>query len=148
MKGTLLLRKDHEKVQELFEKFRRGRGNNHRTVFEEIRREISNHSDVETEIFYPALRETASRRADELVNSATADHGRIDKLLAEITSNNGNDKQFETNVNRLIDAVNEHIAFEEEEIFAEARNNFSEQRLEELGLEMEARKRILGQVAA
>jgi hemerythrin-like domain-containing protein len=48
----------------------------------------------------------------------------------------------------LIDMVNAHVQKEEEEIFEEARKNLPEFRLEELGLEMEDRRKILQTLAA
>jgi hypothetical protein len=51
-------------------------------------------------------------------------------------------------MNDLIAQVNRHIAMEEDAIFDEARKNLPEYRLEELGLEMEDRRKILTTVAA
>jgi hemerythrin-like domain-containing protein len=48
----------------------------------------------------------------------------------------------------LIEEVTRHIEKEEDEIFAEARKMLPEYRLEELGLEMEDRRKILTQLAA
>jgi hemerythrin-like domain-containing protein len=48
----------------------------------------------------------------------------------------------------MMDEVIRHIEREEEEIFDEARKNLPEYRLEELGLEMEDRRKILTQLAA
>src|SRR5262245_45428210 len=151
MKATLFLRKDHEKVHSLFDRFQRAKGssqNGKRGIFDEIRKELSVHSHIEMEIFYPELKQSTSKHAVELVDSATADHQRIEKLLGEIASATGNEKMFETKMNQLIESVQAHITQEEEEIFPEARHALSEQRLEELGLEMEDRKRILTQAAA
>jgi hemerythrin-like domain-containing protein len=58
------------------------------------------------------------------------------------------DNSFDEKMDRLIDEVNQHIEMEEEEIFDEARKNLPEFRLEELGLEMEARRKILTTLAA
>src|SRR5262245_22228920 len=124
MKATLLLRKDHEKVHSLFEKFHRTKGssqNGKRAIFDEILKEISVHSQIETEIFYPELKQSTSKRAVELVDSAVGDHQRIDKLLADISSATGNEKMFDAKMNQLIESVQAHITKEEEEIFPEAR---------------------------
>src|SRR5689334_3191783 len=103
MKATLLLRKDHEKVRELFEKIRGAKSaahNGNRALFEGIRREITAHSHIETELFYPALLETTSKRAEELVAAARDDHEKIDKLLAELSTAGTSDKGFESKLNR------------------------------------------------
>jgi hemerythrin superfamily protein len=150
MKATLLIRKDHDNIRQLFEQFRKLNGrvqNGKRSLFDQIRREISVYSSIETELFYPELRNTASDRADQLVDSALDDHRRIDQILSEIARGNGNEKLFESGVSKLMDVMTRHFD-REEEIFEEARLNMSEQRLEGLGLEMELRKNVLTQIAA
>jgi len=69
-------------------------------------------------------------------------------LLRDLTDMNTSDKAFETTMTSLIEEVNRHIEIDEEEIFDEARKNLPEYRLEELGLEMEDRKKILATLAA
>lgn len=61
---------------------------------------------------------------------------------------NGADKNFDTKMAQLMDQVLAHIEREEEDIFDEARKNLPEYRLEELGLEMEDRRKILTLLAA
>jgi len=53
-----------------------------------------------------------------------------------------------TKMTAMMDEVMRHIEKEEEEIFDEARKNLPEFRLEELGIEMEDRRKILTQLAA
>jgi len=151
MKITVLLNRDHETVRSLFAKYNKAGGraqNGKKELFEEIRREIMIHSQMETEIFYPALRSTASVRAEELVSSAMEEHDAAEDLIQELAAMNGNDRHFDAKMTHLIDTVNGHIDKEEEEIFDEARKSLPEYRLEELGLEMEDRRKILTQLAA
>jgi hemerythrin superfamily protein len=152
MKVTVLLRNDHETVKSLFEKFRKSNGgrnqNSKRDVFHDIRREILIHSQMEQEIFYPALAATSSQRATELVSMAEREHHAAEKLLQELNLMGAEGKDFDTKMNSLMDEVGRHIEMEEEEIFDEARKNLPEYRLEELGLEIEERRKILGTLAA
>ena len=79
MKVTVLLRNDHETVKALFEKVKGSNSRNQngrKELFNEIRREILIHSQMEMEIFYPALAGTASARATELVSEAEREHRR------------------------------------------------------------------------
>ena len=66
MKVTVLLRNDHETVKSLFDKFKKSGGpraqNGKKELFDEIRRELLIHSQMELEIFYPALAATSSER--------------------------------------------------------------------------------------
>lgn len=152
MKVTVLLRNDHETVKSLFEKYKKpGNGriqNGKRDVFNEIRREILIHSQMELEIFYPALAATSSARATELVSTAEREHHAVEKLLQELNLMSGSEKNFEDKMEQLMEEVDRHIEMEEEEIFDEARKNLPEFRLEELGLEMEQRRKILSTLAA
>ena len=83
-----------------------------------------------------------------MVTEAEQEHRAVEKLIQELNLMNPSDKAFETKLNQLMDEVTRHIEMEEEEIFDEARKNFPEFRLEELGLEMEDRRKILSTLAA
>jgi len=152
MKITVVLRNDHEALKELFNRFKKPAAarnqNEKREVFNEIRREILMHSQVEHEIFYPALSATTSPRAAELVATAEQEHREVEQMLQELNGMSGSDKNFETKMSLLMDEVSKHIDMEEEEMFDEARKNLPEFRLEELGIEMEDRRRILSTLAA
>jgi iron-sulfur cluster repair protein YtfE (RIC family) len=152
MKVTVLLRNDHEVLKALFNKFNKSSSgknqNGKKDLFNEIRREIQVHAQMEREIFYPALSTTSSSEAAALVTKAEQQQRSVDKLIQELNSMSGSEKTFETKMASLIDAVVQHIQMEEEEIFDEARKNLPEYRLEELGLEMEDRRKILVTLAA
>ncbi len=149
MKVTVLLRNDHEALKVLFNKYPGARGSNgKKEVFAEIQRELGIHSRMEKEIFYPALQATSSTRAEQLVSAALDDHESVEKLLDEIKRLSPQDRNFDSKVQRLIEAITGHISTEEGEIFEEARKILPEYRLEELGLEMEDRRKSLGRLAA
>jgi iron-sulfur cluster repair protein YtfE (RIC family) len=151
MKVTLLLRNEHENLKSLFDKYKKPNAwntNGKKELFSEIRREIIVHSQMEVEIFYPALSGTSSTTAERLVSEAREEHEAIEKSLQELNSINASERIFETKMMEMIDAVVRHIEKEEGEMFDEARKMLPEQRLEELGLEMEDRRKILTQLAA
>ncbi|HYR82907.1 MAG TPA: hemerythrin domain-containing protein [Terriglobia bacterium] len=151
MKVTLLLRNDHDAIKSLFSKYKKAGARNQngkKELFEAIRRELTIHSQMETEIFYPALTGTSSKTASQLVSAAADEHDVVDRMLEEIGAMSPMDRNFDSRVEDLIKAVDSHIEKEELEIFDEARKTLPEHRLEELGLEMEDRKKILGQLAA
>jgi iron-sulfur cluster repair protein YtfE (RIC family) len=151
MKVTVYLRNEHENLKSLFNNYKKPsarNANGKKELFNDIRREILLHSQVEIEIFYPALSGTSSTTAANLVSTAMQEHEAIEKSLQELSNMAPADRAFETKMTALIDSVTGHIEKEEEEIFDEARKNLSEFRLEELGLEMEDRRKILTQLAA
>src|SRR6516165_11721922 len=120
MKVTVLLRNDHEQVKSLLDKVKISNARNQngkKDLFHEIRREFLIHSQMEMEIFYPALAGTASARATELVSQAEREHHAVEKLLQEMNLMNAADKAFETKMDQLMADVTRHIDMEEEEIF-------------------------------
>ena len=122
--------------------------NGKKELFNDIRREVLVHSKMEIEIFYPALSGTSSATAANLVQTAVEEHQAIERALEELNNLNPSDRAFEAKMTEMMDAVTRHIDKEEQEIFDEARKNLPEFRLEELGLEMEDRRKILTQLAA
>ena len=151
MKVTVVLRNEHENVKSLFDKYKKPdtrRTNGKKELFDDIRREIMVHSQIEREIFYSALTSTSSTTAVSLVAAATEDHRAIEKLFQDLNDMNPSDRSFEAKMARMMDEVIRHIEKEEAEIFDEARKSLVEYRLEELGLEIEERRKILTQLAA
>jgi hemerythrin superfamily protein len=145
MKATLFLRRDHEQIRNLFSQYRQGKGNGNRAVLEQIKRELIVHSQIEIELLYPEL-DFMTGELEKRMRAALQDDRQINKTLSDMTQT-GDEKQFESKVASLIEKIDRHID-EEDELFDEIRKNFSEQRLEELGLEMEDRKRLITQIAA
>src|SRR5215510_8402840 len=116
MKVTVLLRNEHEMVKDLFDRYKKGSGraqNGKQGLFEEIRREILLHSQMELEIFYPALAGTPSTTLGKLASTAEGEHREIEKLLESI---NPQDKLFDTKMDELINSVTAHIDMEENQI--------------------------------
>jgi iron-sulfur cluster repair protein YtfE (RIC family) len=89
MKVTVLLRNDHEAVKAMFDKFTKPRTQNgKKELFNEIRRELLIHSQMEQEIFYPALSGTSSTQAAELVAKAEQEHEAIEPNLSRRPNRN------------------------------------------------------------
>ena len=151
MKVTVVLRNEHENVKSLFNKYKKPdtrSTNGKKELFDDIRREIMVHAQIEREIFYSALTSTSSTTAVSLVAAATEDHRAIEKLFQDLNGMNPADHSFEAEMARMMDEVIRHIEKEEAEIFDEARKSLAEYRLEELGLEIEDRRKILTLLAA
>ena len=145
-----LLREDHSKMQNLLEKFdlignfsyeKKGE------LFEKIRRELQIHSRAEEEIFYPAIK-AFNGDGRRLVSEALKDHRDVDELLTRISRLKTADKNFDIKMEELIENVDHHLAEEEGEIFRFAEENCSEEQLEQLGRQIEDRKKSLDQQMA
>src|SRR5262245_29372662 len=117
MKVTVLLRNEHENVKSLFNNYKKPgtrNANGRKELFNDIRREILVHSQMEVEIFYSALGGTSSTTAASLVPAAIEDHRAIEKLLQELNGMNPSDQNFETKMDCMMDEVTRHIEKEEE----------------------------------
>ena len=145
-----LLREDHSKMQNLFEKFdlignfsyeKKGE------LFEKIRRELQIHSRAEEEVFYPAIK-AFNGDGRRLVSEALKDHRDVDELLTRISRLKTADKNFDIKMEELIENVDHHVAEEEGEIFRFAEENCSEDQLEDLGRQIENRKKTLDRLMA
>lgn len=146
MHALKLLKKDHMNVLSLFEQFERDRASLDRRdeVFAQIRRELQLHSKVEEEIFYPMVK-ALNGTGPDLVSEAIRQHKDIDQMLTEISRLKPNDKSYDERVEILFENVEHHVDEEEGEIFQFAEENSSPEQLEDLGRQVEDRKRILDQ---
>jgi hemerythrin superfamily protein len=116
-------------------------------IFVQIRRELQVHSKAEEQIFYPAVK-AMNGNGQRLIVRALQEHGRIDLLLTEISRLKPTDPRFDETFETLMENVDHHVEEEEGEIFQFAEENFSEQQLAELGLQIERRKHSLDQEMA
>ena len=145
MDATELLMKDHENVQGLFAQFERSREDAQKKgmLFEKIKDELQMHTKVEEEIFYPAVEELPIERAKDDIERSIQDHEEVDSLLDELQSLSPDDADFDEKMTELMDAVRSHIELEQEEVFKVARAGLGEEKLQELGREMEEFKQSM-----
>jgi hemerythrin len=149
MKVTVFLRNDHEGLMGLLNKYKSSstRSNGKKDLVDEVIREVRVHTQTEREIFYAALAESSSEEGATVVSKAEEQLRAIEKLISQVSASNGSDKNFETTTASLMEQIALHIELDEE-VFEEARKILPEVRLEELGLEMEDRRKILVSLAA
>ncbi len=150
MHALKLLKKDHSTVQGLIAKFERaGKAAYEKKngLFEQMRREIQLHSRAEEEIFYPAIKALNGDGRD-LISMALKEHKDVDELLTQVSRLNPSDKNYDEKVETLFENVEHHIEEEEGEIFRFAEENCSPEQLEDLGRQIEERKKILDQQMA
>ena len=148
MKATLLLKEEHDILRLMLDRMRRpARGHDKTAQVWEFRSEMEMHWRIEEELLYPELENKPSRQAATLVSTALRHSGEIEKLLKEMTRHFPA-KKFDSQIAHLAESVGEYLRFEEDQIFEEARQCLSEFRMEQLGLEMEDRRRFLTASAA
>lgn len=138
-----LLTEDHNKVKKLFKEFEKLSKKNDEEGKEELAaqicKELTVHAQLEEEIFYPAVREAIDD--DELMNEAMVEHGSAKDLIAQIQSMAASDPMYDAVVTVLREYINHHVEEEQNEMFPKVKK--SDMDLEEVGLEMVERKKVL-----
>src|SRR4030095_6754927 len=130
MDAIALLKADHRKVEQLFEKFESARGAEQKQhLAEQICTELTVHTIIEEEIFYPACKEKVED--DDLVEEALVEHDGAKVLVAELEAGSPDEEFYDAKVSVLSEMIKHHVKEEEkrsEGLFAKAR---------EAGLDME-----------
>jgi hypothetical protein len=142
MDALELLEQDHEKMKKLLEEADATTERGVKTreqLFQRIKRDLIVHETIEEEILYPALAEHAKAR--EIVLEGFEEHHVADMLLAEIEELPFDDERWGAKLSVLMEGIEHHIEEEERDMFAKARNLFDKEELEDLGSQMEERKR-------
>jgi hemerythrin superfamily protein len=146
MDATMLLKRDHETVRELFRAFDEAAtdADARRSLFRHIRQELQTHSRVEEHVFYPAVMRLRAEPAREAVRDALEDHHIVDGLLAELDQLDPEDVRYGEKMRTLQQSVERHITSEEGALFAQARIHLTDERLERLGRDMAVLRESLG----
>lgn len=117
-----LLKADHRKVEDLFEKFEQARNSARKAKFaEEICTELKIHTIIEEEIFYPAFK---GRIEDDTLNEAYVEHDGAKVLVNDIMTASPDDQYFAAKVKVLSEEIKHHVREEErpsEGMFAQVR---------------------------
>ena len=136
-----MLKEDHQRVQALFARFERTRGEAAKQrLAETICQELTLHARLEEEIFYPATRKAI--RDDDLMNEAEVEHASAKDLIVQIEASSASDPRYDALVTVLGEYVKHHVKEEETEMFKKVREAGLD--LRALGEAMQERKRALG----
>jgi len=145
---TQLIRDDHKMVRGLFRQFEAvdARASEmKRGVVQQILFEIKMHTELEMELFYPALQAAlVDERQRLLVNESQADHDSMENLIHELQGMDADDKRFNDKFGELIDTVESHIDKEEATLLPLAEKTIRDSAFTHLGHQMnEARQYAL-----
>jgi len=125
-----LLKADHRKVEDLFAKFEKAKSDSvKKSLVQEICTELSIHTVIEEEIFYPAC---TGKVEEDVVKEAYVEHDGAKVMIAELLQSEPDDAFYDAKVKVLSEEIKHHVKEEEkrsEGMFAQAR---------EAGLDMDA----------
>jgi hemerythrin superfamily protein len=143
MDAIELLTSDHDEVREMFEQFRAAKEakdtEQMRSLQQQIFDELETHTRIEEDIFYPAVQELGVEDLTETVSEGVQEHHVVKVLMREIRDLS-DQEIFEAKMTVLMENVEHHAEEEESEMFPDLREHMSDQRLDELGSELQAAK--------
>ena len=162
MDAIAFLKKDHEKVTALFQRFndgggltgvvRRLTGNTaspaqRRSIAEQICRALDVHAQIEESAFYPAVRALRDEGLDEMLDEALREHGSIKDRVEEARLALDHDDRLKGAMTSLQQCVDHHVAEEEREMFPKVEDRMPEPERSALGRDLAARQRSAGGAA-
>ncbi len=143
MDAIKLLTSDHDEVRGLFDQFRTAKEKNDGERMHDLQRqifdELETHTRIEEDIFYPAVRDLGDDDLTETVTEGKQEHHVVDVLMREIRELS-DQEIFQAKMTVLMENVEHHADEEESELFPELREKMTQERLDELGRELEAAK--------
>jgi iron-sulfur cluster repair protein YtfE (RIC family) len=135
-----VLKEDHKKVKSLFKDFPKAEDEKmRRSIVETASMELSAHTMLEEEIFYPAIRRQG-KEAGKLIDLAEEEHHVAKFLISELADMKPNFPRYDAKFMVLGEIVEHHIEEEESEIFDQAKK-IGKDRLENQGEQFAERKR-------
>ena len=141
-----LLKKDHREVEGLFKEFEaleEGDSQAVEPVIASACTELKIHDKLETEIFYPAIREQAGddKEVEDLLNEAEVEHEHVRDLVQKIEGMSPDDEKRNAHFTVLVEYVKHHVKEEEKEMFPKLKQKDID--FQEIGRRMKARKEEL-----
>ena len=141
MDPVKLLMKQHREVEALFKKIEQTeKANERKELMGQIKQKLELHTTIEEDIFYPAIRELDTDKAEEMVLEAYEEHHVVKLVLAELPNVDPEDERFEAKMTVLKELVEHHVEEEEQDkggLFKLAKK-LGKEHLEELGDRMAA----------
>ena len=135
-----LLTADHKRVKKMFKTFDKmkeeGSAADKQALAQQICDELTLHTQLEEQIFYPATRESLD--ADDMLDEAEVEHASAKDLIAQIQAGDPSDPKWAAKVTVLGEYVDHHVEEEENEMFPKCRK--AKMDLESLGKEIASMK--------
>ena len=140
-----LLKQDHREVEELFREFDKLEeegGGAVEPIIATACTELKIHDKLETEVFYPAIRESVSdEEIIDLLDEAEVEHTSVRELIQKIEGMSADDEKRNAHFTVLKEYVKHHVKEEEKEMFPKLKKLDVD--LKGLGARMKERKLAL-----
>jgi len=133
-----LIKSDHEEAKALFARFLDSStpSAQRRSALTHVLDALTIHTNMEEQIFYPALRKAGGSEEKKSVLEAVEEHASAKDLIAKIRALPPRDETLTAKVTVLKELIEHHVEEEESQVFSEARRVLGN-KLEALGAEMQ-----------
>ncbi|KAF0811474.1 DNA nickase [Andreprevotia sp. IGB-42] len=143
--ATQLLMDDHAKVKKLFKQFEKlkskGTASAKAEIVNQACSELTVHTQVEEQLFYPAVKAALGKDAD-MIDEAVVEHASCKELIAQLEAMSPEDDLYDAKFTVLSEFIEHHVEEEETELFPKVRK-IKALDLEDLGARMKALKTSL-----
>lgn len=134
MKATTLLKRQHNKVKAIFKKLEGGHAAP-APLLKELANDLAAHMAIEQDIFYPAIKAID----EDLVRESFEEHSLAELALKRLLACDPKDPSFGAHVTATKELIQHHVKEEEEDLFPKVEKKLKEERLKEMGMEMESK---------
>ncbi|MEQ7920409.1 hemerythrin domain-containing protein [Xanthomonas sp. WHRI 1810A] len=142
MNAIDLLTQDHVRVKDILSQLSESTDRALKKRVEllaKLEMEITIHTQLEEEILYPAFKEAGGKEQDVMYYEAKEEHRTVDALvLPDLKQTDPGTPEFSGRVKVVKELLEHHIEEEEEEMFPQALELLGKDKLDELGVQMEA----------
>ena len=118
-----MLTADHKKVKRLFSDFNKlkdaGSDEDKASIVDQICNELKIHTELEEEIFYPAVRKAIDD--GDLMDEALVEHAGAKDLIAQLEDASPEDDLYDAKVTVLGEQIDHHVKEEEGDMFPKAK---------------------------
>jgi len=145
MNAIEILKEDHKEALELIEQLENVGGSLDAAeggvefaptnLFKQLKSALTLHTQLEEQVFYPAMREFEETR--DLIPVAIEEHQTVDQILEEMSTLTTLDDDFQEKLEELKENLEHHMSEEEDEMFPKAEELCGKKRLDEMGRQMQ-----------
>jgi len=136
MDAIELLTQQHRQVKDLFHDLE-GTGERAKKSRERLCEQLSDalavHAEIEEKIFYPACKDA---RTEDQLREAVEEHLSAKRIIADLVQENFEEEQLDAKLAVLKEQVLHHVEEEESELFPKVKKLLGQDRLDELGEQM------------
>ena len=135
------LHDDHQKIDGMFERTLKARGERRAELFRQLRVELEAHAQAEEKVLYKRLQKSKGEETRKFAYEAGAEHGVVYGLLDELSRmRNKAGEPWEAKLTVLQELVRHHVEEEEGEGFGLTRSECDKTELEKMAEQFEREK--------